>query len=198
MQTLGLVTAAGKSTRMGGFPKPLLQFEDTRFVERILGRMVEAGVTDRTVVLGHEAENVRSRADFDGATVIVNDEYESGMLSSVQTGVSEALDGDADALLLWPVDYPCSPPEVVTQLVNCYATTDAEIIIPTYEGERGHPALFGRETFAALLDAPQDEGARAVVYDDATPTTDLPYEDRRIHVDVDTPSEYWKAVKRYG
>lgn len=198
MHVLGLVTAAGKSTRMGGFPKPLLSFDGESFVERILGGMAAASVSDRVVVVGHEAEVVRERADFGSATVLTNGEYESGMLSSVRTGVRHAQREDADALILWPVDFPCSPASVVEALRDRYTEGDAEVVIPTYQGERGHPVLFGAETFEALLSAPDDRGARAVVYDDETTVADLPVADRRIHVDIDTPNEYWEAVKRYG
>lgn len=198
MNALGLVTAAGKSTRMGGYPKPLLRFGDERFVERILRCYAEAGVGHRLVVLGHEAETVRERAEFGDADVVVNEAYESGMLSSVQCGVREALDSGVDGLFLWPTDYPCAPSAVVERLWETYEDTDADVVIPTFEGDRGHPALFGATTFEDLLDAPENEGARAVVYDEGTTVVDLETGDRRILVDIDTPSEYWDAVKRYG
>lgn len=192
----GLVTAGGLSTRMGGFPKPLLHADGSRFVERILGALVDAGVRDRIVVLGHEHEAVRERAALDDARVIVNEDYEDGMLSSVQAGV-RATPEDADGLLLWPVDYPFAPAAAVDRLRDAF-DGEADVVQPTVDGERGHPVLFAASTFDALLSAPEDEGARAVVYADDTETAEVPVDDERILVDVDTPDEYWRAVKRYG
>lgn len=197
---LGLITAAGKSTRMGGFPKPLLTIDDQRFVERLIEQYERAGVDDVVVVIGHEADEVRSRADLSGATVIENEEYEEGMLSSVRAGVREALDRDADGLLLSPVDYPLIPVDAIEAVAEAFAADpSADVLQPTTDGGRGHPPLFAASTFDALLTAPatEEEGARAVVYADDTDTREVPVDDERIFVDVDTPSEYWEAVKRF-
>ncbi|WP_435126901.1 nucleotidyltransferase family protein [Halobaculum sp. D14] len=196
---VGLVTAAGESTRMGGFPKPLLTVDGQRFVERLVETYRAAGVDDVVVVVGHEAEEVVARADLSAATVVRNDDYESGMLSSVTAGVRAARAADADGLFLSPVDYPLIPVGVVERLREAFAGehADADVVHPTVDGGRGHPPLFAASTFDALLDAPADEGARAVVYADDTDTRDVPVGDERIFVDIDTPSEYWDAVKRY-
>lgn len=199
-ELLGLVTAAGESTRMGGFPKPLLTVDDQRFVERLIATYRAAGVADVVVVLGHEAAEVEARADLSGATVVRNDDYESGMLSSVRAGVREAQSAGADGLFLSPVDYPLIPSTAVERLTEAFEGphADADVIHPTVDGERGHPPLFAASSFDALLAAPDDEGARAVVYDPATDVADVDVGDERIFVDIDTPAEYWRAVKRFS
>lgn len=197
---VGLVTAAGESTRMGGFPKPLLTVDGRRFVERLVSTYREAGVETVVVVLGHEADEVEARVDLSDATVVRNDDYEEGMLSSVRAGVRVAREKDADGLFLSPVDYPLIPAGVLERLTAAYADAHAEadVVHPTVDGERGHPPLFAASTFDALLSAPDDEGARAVVYDSETDTADVEVGDERILVDVDTPDEYWRAVKRFA
>lgn len=192
---VGLVVAAGLSTRMGGFPKPLLHADGDRFVERVLGALDAGGVDERVVVLGHEAEAVRERADIDGARVVVNEDYEDGMLSSVRVGVRAAR--GADGLALWPVDHPFAPAAAVERLRTAFEG-EADVLLPTADGERGHPALFAASTFDPLIDAPDDVGARAVVHDETTAVREVPVDDGRVLVDVDTPEEYWQAVKRYA
>ncbi|SDX96010.1 nucleotidyltransferase family protein [Halobellus clavatus] len=198
-ELVGLITAAGESTRMGGFPKPLLTFDGQRFVERLVETYRAAGVDRVVVVLGHEADEVGRRADLSGATVVLNPDYEDGMLSSVRCGVEVAREADADGLLLTPVDYPLVPQSVVERLIDSFdgEHRNADVVHPAVDGGRGHPPLFSASVFADLLDAPPDEGARAVVYDETTDTRDVPVEDDRIFVDIDTPEEYWEAVKRY-
>lgn len=193
----GLVLGAGLSTRMGGYPKPLLTAERQRFVERVLETLSKAEVDDRLVVLGHEHEAVTNRADLGSASVLINEEYESGMLSSVQAGVTVASDLGVDGIYLWPVDYPFVTPGVVSYLRDAFRTGSADVVIPTVDGERGHPTVFGASTFERLLDAPEDEGARAVVYADETAVDTVPVDEQRILVDIDTPGEYWDAVKQY-
>lgn len=195
---VGLVTAAGESTRMGGFPKPLLHITDQRFVERLVDSYLRAGVDEVVVVVGHEADEVRGRADLSDATVVENQHYEEGMLSSVRAGVREAQEMDAGGLFLSPVDYPLIPAAVVETLLEAYRETpDADVVHPTTDGDWGHPPLFSASTFEALRSAPEDEGARAVVYADETETVEVAVDDERIFVDVDTPAEYWDAVKRF-
>jgi len=198
-EPVGLVVAAGESTRMGGFPKPLLWFDGRRFVERLLDAYRAAGVDDVVVVLGHEAAEVRTRADLADATVIENEDYEDGMLSSVRAGVRAARERGADGIFLSPVDYPLIPAAAIERLAAAFAgpAATADVVHPVVDGERGHPPLFAASAFDALLDAPDDEGARAVVYDPATDVVDVEVDDERIFVDVDTPADYWRAVKRH-
>ena len=198
---VGVIAAAGKSTRMGGFPKPLLTVDRQRFVERLIDQYREAGVDDVVVVLGYEADEVRSRADLSGATVVENPRYESGMLSSVRAGVREAQAREADGLLLSPVDYPFIPVHAITAVIDAFAADrSADVIQPTTDGEAGHPPLFAASTFDALLHDPatEESGARAVVYAEETDSRALPVDDERIFVDVDTPAEYWDAIKNYS
>lgn len=184
---------------MGGFPKPLLWFDGERFVERLIGAYREAGVEHVVVVVGHEADEVIARADLADVTVCRNADYEEGMLSSVRAGVRATRELGVDGMFLSPVDYPLIPSGVLRTLADAFDTdhADADVVHPVHEGERGHPPLFAASTFDALLAAPDDEGARAVVYADETDTRDVPVDDERIFVDIDTPSEYWEAVKRY-
>lgn len=197
MQASGIVTAAGKSTRMGGFPKPLLWYGSEYFAERILGVLEKAGIDDRLVVLGHEADIVQERLSQNGATIHVNPSYESGMLSSVQVGVERAIANDREGMFLWPVDFPCVPAEVLTSMWTTYERKQPDVVVPTCGGERGHPALFAASTFDPLLNAPETEGARAVVYAAETDVEEVDVQDPRVLVDIDTPEEYWDAVKRY-
>ncbi|WP_336025099.1 nucleotidyltransferase family protein [Halobellus salinisoli] len=190
------ITAAGKSTRMGGFPKPLLTFDGRRFVERLVGTYAGLGI-DPVVVLGHEASEVRARADLSEAVVRENPDYESGMLSSVHVAVEYAAERGADGVFLNPVDCPLTPDAVIETLAAAATDDDGDVLVPSADGGRGHPPLFRSDTFDALREAPIDRGARAVVRSDDTDTRTVDVDDERILADVDTPAEYWDLVKHY-
>lgn len=194
----GLIAAAGESTRMGGFPKPLLHANGERFVERILATSRAAALGRPVVVLGYEARAVRERADLADAEVVVNADYERGMLSSVHAGIRAMEDDRPDALLLWPIDCPFAPPDVVEAIVDGFRESGADVVVPASGGRRGHPALFSAGVFDDLLSAPMDEGARAVVRAEGTDLVEIETTDDAVLVDVDTPSDYWAAVKRYA
>ena len=60
-------------------------------------------------------------------------------------------------------DHPFVALGSVLALIDAHQRTGAPIIIPVYEGRRGHPALFARETWRELVTV-ADGGARTVVH----------------------------------
>jgi molybdenum cofactor cytidylyltransferase/nicotine blue oxidoreductase len=119
------------------------------------------------VVLGARAVDVWRRADLDGATVLANEDWETGMASSLRTGLdglrgwpAGGRDGERiDAVLLLLVDMPGMTPEALRRVAE-HAAPDA-LAVATYDGVRSHPVLIGREHWAGVIDtATGDEGAR--------------------------------------
>ncbi|MBV9888793.1 MAG: nucleotidyltransferase family protein [Acidobacteria bacterium] len=49
-----------------------------------------------------------------------------------------------------------------------------EIVLPTYNGKRGHPVIFASSLFPELLAAPMEQGARSVVWAHATEVIEVP------------------------
>jgi CTP:molybdopterin cytidylyltransferase MocA len=151
-----VVLAAGGGRRYG-MPKALVERDGELLVERAL-RTARAVGDPVVVVLGAAAEEVRQRAELTGATVVVNDEWETGMGSSLRAGLT-ALPGDVDAALVLLVDMPGMTPEALARLA-ARAAPDA-LAVATYDGVRAHPVLLGRSHWAGVADtAHGDEGAR--------------------------------------
>ena len=62
------------------------------------------------------------------------------------------------------------------------------LVVPIYQGRRGHPALFSAALFPDLLRAPLDQGARAVVH--ATPDrVEVSCDDPAVLEDFDLPED---------
>ena len=68
--------------------------------------------------------------------------------------------------------------------------TGGPIIVPVCDGERGHPTLFARSLFAQLLDAPEDQGARYVLYSNESKVVELETLGPRCLFGIDTPEDY--------
>lgn len=152
----GLLLAAGGGRRYG-MPKALVERDGELLVERAL-RTARAVCHPVVVVLGAAAEEVRQRADLAGATVVVNEDWETGMASSLRAGLT-ALPRDADAALVLLVDQPGMTPEALARLAE-QAAPDA-LAVATYDGVRGHPVLLGRAHWTGVAaTARGDEGAR--------------------------------------
>jgi CTP:molybdopterin cytidylyltransferase MocA len=155
----GLVLAAGGGRRYG-MPKALVEYEGSLLVERAV-RTARVVCDPVLVVLGAQAVDVWRTADLDGATVLANRDWETGMASSLRTGLDglRGWPGRVDAVLVTLVDMPGMTPAAL-QALAAHAAPDA-LATATYDGVRGHPVLLGREHWAGVAaTATGDEGAR--------------------------------------
>jgi CTP:molybdopterin cytidylyltransferase MocA len=159
MNVAAVVLAAGGGRRYG-MPKALVEYDGSLLVERAV-RTARAVCDPVLVVLGARAVDVWRQADLDGATVLANKDWETGMASSLRTGL-EGLRGypaRIDAALVTLVDMPGMTPAALARMAD-QAAPDA-LAVATYDGVRGHPVLLGREHWAGVIEtATGDEGAR--------------------------------------
>jgi molybdenum cofactor cytidylyltransferase len=183
-----LVLAAGESRRMGK-PKPLLRFGDVTFLEQILSVLRLSDVDRIAVVLGAQAESIQASADLSGVEVVVNRDYQKGQLSSLIAGL-QSVPARTEAILPCLVDNPFLTTDVVNRVIQAFRTGQNSIVIPTWRSRRGHPALFARAVFKELLNAPADEGARAVVNADPRRVLEVDVRDPAILIGIDTPDDY--------
>jgi len=185
----GLILAAGESRRMGR-DKALLAYRGRTFLETIASNLRTAGIEKITVVLGHHADMIKRASKLGGAQVVVNQDYLRGQTSSLQVGIATAQESAAEAVVLCLVDHPAVSAAVVTKLVERFEATHSPVLIPTYNGERGHPIVIGQALFLELLAVPSGQPANTVIrkYRDATEFVEVA--DRGILVDVDEPETY--------
>lgn len=109
-----------------------------------------------------------------------------GMGHSLADGVAALrAQTSADAVAILLGDMPWILPATITQLA---AQADAEhIVVPTYNGEPGHPVIFGRQFWPALLGLEGDTGARSVLLANAHAVRRVAVADAGVVRDVDTP-----------
>jgi CTP:molybdopterin cytidylyltransferase MocA len=159
MTCAAVVLAAGGGRRYG-MPKALVEHEGSLLVERAV-RTARGACDVVLVVLGAQAVDVWRTADLTGATVLANEDWATGMASSLRTGLDglRGFPGTVDAALITLVDMPGMTPEALAA-VAAHAAPDA-LAVATYDGVRGHPVLLGRDHWAGVIaTATGDEGAR--------------------------------------
>ena len=176
-----------------GKDKALLIYRGRTFLETTVATMRQAGVAPVGVVLGHHAEQIREAVDLKDAKIVINHEYRLGQTSSLQAGLRALIDQGADelaAVVLCLVDHPATSADTVRELVANFRASGAPVVIPTYQGQRGHPAVIGRALFGELLALPPSEAANTALrkYRDGTQFVEV--NDLGILVDVDDPADY--------
>ncbi|MFJ4841354.1 NTP transferase domain-containing protein [Streptomyces sp. NPDC088746] len=157
----GVLLAAGGGRRLGGRPKALLEHRGRPLVEHAVRSLRNGGCGPVRVVLGAAAEEVRALADLSACEVTVNPSWEEGMGSSLRAGLGALAGSDADAALVLLVDQPGIGAEAVARVRSAYRSR-ASLAAAAYDGERGHPVLFGADRWADISAAAVgDQGARA-------------------------------------
>ena len=186
-----IVLAAGRSSRMGT-AKSLVPVGGRPLLDHVLRTVHRSGVDEVVVVLGHEAERVRSAISLDGARVIINEAYEAGMSTSIQAGV-RAANPRSDGLLIVLGDQPFVSSKTVDELITRRNGSDAKIVIPTYRGQRGNPVLLDRSISEEVQEIEGDQGCRALFGRHLDGILEVPVDDPGILVDLDTPEQIARA-----
>jgi molybdenum cofactor cytidylyltransferase len=175
-----------------GFPKPLLKIGPETWLAHLIGAMLTA-VPRVTVVLGAHAERVRPAVLIDPRISIVeNPNFARGQLSSLKVGLAAA-PVIAEAVMIHLVDHPTVDTATFAGVVDTYRSTRRPIVVARYDGRRGHPVIFDRGLFAELFEAPEAQGARAVVQSDPSRIAYFEGRDPGIVTDLDTPADVARA-----
>ncbi|WP_369250124.1 NTP transferase domain-containing protein [Streptomyces sp. R41] len=160
-EVAGLLLAAGGGRRLGGRPKALLSHRGRPLVEHAVEVLRAGGCTRIHVVLGAQADAVRERAELPGCVLVDNPEWEEGMGSSLRAGLDSLAATGARAALVSLVDQPGIGREAVARVLAAYESP-LSLAAAAYDGERGHPVLFGAGHWAGITaTATGDRGARA-------------------------------------
>jgi molybdenum cofactor cytidylyltransferase len=91
-------------------------------------------------------------------------------------------------------DQPFLTPSVIQQIVG----VSADLVVPRFEGQWGHPILFGRCYWAELLTLPVTAKARQILHRHENVIQFGDVADDSILCDIDTPQDYHRGRIRRG
>jgi molybdenum cofactor cytidylyltransferase len=87
-------------------------------------------------------------------------------------------------------DQPFVRPETIDRIIERYRSSDAEIVIPFYDGQRGNPVLLDRSVFSEAMALQGDAGARAIFGSHAGGIEKVDVDDSGILLDIDGRADY--------
>ncbi|MFI1762797.1 NTP transferase domain-containing protein [Streptomyces sp. NPDC020800] len=185
----GLLLAAGGGRRLGGRPKALLEHRGRPLVEHAVGVLRAAGCGRIHVVLGAQADEVRTRAQLSGCVLVDNPDWAEGMGSSLRAGLGSLAATDVRAALVSLVDQPGIGPAAVARVLGAYED-EKSLVSAAYDGVRGHPVLFGAAHWPGIAaTATGDRGARAYLKDHAAAIRLVECADVAAPYDIDTEAD---------
>jgi molybdenum cofactor cytidylyltransferase len=187
------ILAAGESRRMGT-PKALLLYRGKTFVEHLIEvtRHPRVGIT--RVVLGAGAENINGKLSLDPDSIVLNENWAQGQLSSIQAAIRSLHAEATEGLILCPVDHPLISAELVAHLIEQFGSGEKQIVLPIHRGRRGHPAIFRSSLYDELLQASPEVGARQIVWAHAEDVHEFPTEEEGVVLNLNDPDTLKKFV----
>lgn len=188
----GIILAAGTGSRMGT-TKQLLPFNGRPILAHTVEQSLTAGIFPLILVLGHRANKIQTRLSRFPVDIIINQDFKSGMASSIATGLKRLEDFYAPpprgAIFLLG-DQPLVKAETIRQIRDKALACLGKIIIPTFRGRRGNPVYFDSFFFDELKQLSGDTGGRQVFQRFAHAVDELPVASPCICMDIDTPKDY--------
>ena len=187
----GLVLAAGKSSRMGPKNKLLAEFAGKPLVRHVTEAIITAGLDNITVVIGHQADQVSAALVDLPVHLLFNPDFASGQGHSVAAGIG-ALDGVVTDVLIALGDMPLISVETLQNLVAAHlACVDHQrrITVPSCDGKRGNPIIWGNAFFSELKQLRGDAGGRQVLQDHLAAHNPVEILSPAIFRDIDTPAD---------
>lgn len=158
--TAALVLAAGTSSRFGS-TKQLIRWGDTTLLGHVLANVARWPVDERWVVLGADAETILTTVDVSDWSVVINDDYEEGLASSLRVGLDAlTLQTKAEAVFIALGDQPAIPSHVVDELLSSHMAARSLVSIPKYRYSWGNPVLVDRALWPRLMSLEGDAGAK--------------------------------------
>ena len=184
----GVIPCSGSSTRMGT-PKAMLDAGGQTFIERVIHVHRAGGCSRVLVALPTLDGPVAAKAVEAGAQVVENPSPEDGPIGSLRVSL-RVLDETIEGISFCPVDHPLIHEDTVKKLIDVFRQTQAPLVVPAFNGKRGHPVLFRRMLFEELLNDALPEGARTVVHRHLDDTASVPVDDEGTVIDIDDMTAY--------
>lgn len=181
-----VVLAAGYSSRAPQF-KMCLSVGEKTIIERTIESMKT--VCEKIIVVTGYKKNLLENklVNMPRVVTVYNDDYDAGMFSSVQKGVSKI---EGDRFFLIPGDQPLVKRHTLEQMLKI----DADVVSPRCKGKKGHPVLFKNHLKSDILEMPKNSILRDFIHNIGDLCIDV--EDMGIHYDVDTEKDY-ERIKRF-
>jgi len=203
-----VVMAAGAGRRMGGLPKALLRRDGEPLLLRQIRLLAEAGVGPIAVALGHHAPRLAQVLAQAGADELpgtahlrwaVNPAPDTGPGSTLRCGLA-LLPAQVTPVLVLLGDQPLVQARDVLDVLRVWEQRPdgIDLIVPTHQGQPGHPVAFGAAVRAAVLCGSGGQGVREWrrAHGDRVHLLDCSH--ARCTTDVDTHEDVQRLAREQG
>ncbi len=163
------ILAAGMSKRMGNQNKLLKKINNNTILNQTLNNHIESKINNINLILGHQKNIVLEYVDQNKVFIIENNNFKSGMLSSILK-IDENISDDTKGVLISLADMPLVTSEDINKLISIFNENNQKIIcIPENKGKLGNPILLPKEIYKDLIKnkskLSNDKGLKKLILD---------------------------------
>jgi molybdenum cofactor cytidylyltransferase len=190
-----IMPAAGKSKRMGK-NKYLLTLGKKTIIEHCIANLVNADIGNIYVVLNDENQDIQDYIKKYNINIVINNLKDSYMADSIRLALNRISTDNAleCGILITPADMPLIQSKTIKEIIDLSHKNPSSIVIPTYNGKRGHPTIFPYNIIKelnyaeTLLDVIDIHKNSLLLY---------PVNDTGVTLDIDTVDDYEYAKEIY-
>ena len=189
---MGVILAAGNSTRMGKDNKLLRNVGDASLVRNTAVEMLNSDVDSCSIVLGYQSDKVAEVIKDLNISLILNPLWQEGQASSLKAALN-TLDDTYSDLLIMLGDLPGVKSRHINTIIEEHLLTNnrrSKITIPSFNGKKGNPVIWGRSFFPDLSNLEGDVGGRALFNHHPAAINLLDMDDPAVVTDTDTPEDF--------
>ena len=183
-----IILAAGSASRFGS-PKQLAMLNGKRLLQYAIDTGAEVLPNATYVVLGANADTIIQAMDLSEVNVVKNEQWKSGLSSSIQKSVS-IVGQQYTALLFVAADQVLISSAHLKLLVDAWQKRPSCLVASEFSSEIGIPAIFPKRYYKELLSIKGDQGAKGVLksHRQSVISVSIP----EAAVDIDTQAELQK------
>lgn len=183
-----------------GQPKLLLPFRGTTVIGQMLSALVHPQIAARCIVVRHNDQNLKDQAAHHGAWVVQPEIDPPDMRTSVEYALKQIVQrfqpDPYDGWLLIPADHPLLSSVLLQEMITVWERDQPQILVPTFQGRRGHPVLFRWSMVAQIASIPADRGLNWLLERYADQVVEWPCGCADVTQDLDTPEDYQRLLGR--
>jgi len=182
---VGILLAAGKSERFNSnkLSHPII---DNTPMLLVVAQKLSCVLADSVVVINPALKTYTAQLEQLGLHVVINEQAEQGMGSSIACGVRASQ--ETGGWLITLADMPYIKTQTLTLLAN-KLTEGASIVAPQFKRQRGHPVGFSHAYINELLILNQDIGARNIIQTHQDQLELVLTDDEGVVRDIDYPDD---------
>lgn len=158
---VAVILSAGISKRLG-FNKLTIKINGEAVLRKAICPFISAGIGKVFIVTGVESQDIREELAGYAVEFIENKDYSLGMSTSVKASLPFIPNNEGVFFHLG--DKPFLETEMIYRMIDMYRENSGKIIVPVFNGEKGHPVLMDVGNYSNEMKTLNgDKGLREII-----------------------------------